>query len=84
MRVLITGTNGFIGSNLKKYFDNPFEMNEDVLVTKEWLDENNPDVVFHVGAGPNPYETEVNYIMKVNFESTQILTYWLQKQKKTI
>ena len=82
MRVLITGTNGFIGSQLKKYFDNPLEMNEDVLVTKEWLDENNPYAVLHVGACSNTLETDVNYIMKVNFESTKILTDWCKANNK--
>jgi nucleoside-diphosphate-sugar epimerase len=82
MRVLITGTNGFIGSQLKKYFDNPLEMNEDVLVTKEWLDENNPYAVLHVGACSNTLETDVNYIMKVNFESTKILTDWCKANNR--
>lgn len=82
MRVLITGTNGFIGGQLKKYFDNPLEMNEDVLVTKEWLDENNPYAVLHVGACSNTLETDVNYIMKVNFESTKILTDWCKANNK--
>lgn len=82
MRVLVTGTNGFIGSQLKKYFDNPLEMNEDVLVTKEWLDENNPYAVLHVGACSNTLETDVNYIMKVNFESTKILTDWCKANNK--
>jgi nucleoside-diphosphate-sugar epimerase len=82
MRVLITGTNGFIGGQLKKYFDNPLEMNEDVLVTKEWLDENNPYAVLHVGACANTLETDVNYIMKVNFESTKILTDWCKANNK--
>jgi len=82
MRVLITGTNGFIGSQLKKYFDNPLEMNEDVLVAKEWLDENNPYAVLHVGACSNTLETDVNYIMKVNFESTKILTDWCKANNK--
>jgi len=84
MRVLITGTNGFIGGQLKKYFDNPLEMNEDVLVTKEWLDENKPDAVFHVGACSNTLETDVNYIMKVNFESTKILTDWCKLNNKPL
>ena len=82
MRVLVTGTNGFIGSQLKKYFDNPLEMNEDVLVTKEWLDENNPYAVLHVGACSNTLETDVNYIMKVNFESTKILTDWCKANNR--
>lgn len=76
MKVLITGTNGFIGGNLKKYFDNPLELNEDTLVTTEWLDEHKPEAVFHVGACSNTLETDVNYIMLVNYESTKIIADW--------
>jgi len=53
-----------------------------VLVTKEWLDENNPYAVLHVGACSNTLETDVNYIMKVNFESTKILTDWCKANNK--
>lgn len=84
MRVLITGTNGFIAGQLKKCFNNPLELNENFHVSLEWLDEKNPDVVFHVGACSNTLETNVNYIMKVNFESTKILTDWCKANKKPI
>lgn len=76
MKVLITGTKGFIGGNLKKYFDSPLELNEDTPVTTEWLDENKPEVVFHVGACSNTLETDVNYIMLTNYESTKIISDW--------
>lgn len=76
MKVLITGTKGFIGGNLKKYFDSPLELNEDTPVTTQWLDENKPEAVFHVGACSNTLETDVNYIMLTNYESTRIISDW--------
>ena len=76
MKVLITGTNGFIGGQLKKHFDNPYELNEDTLVTEQWLNENKPEAVFHVGACSNTMETDVNYIMNVNYESTRLIADW--------
>lgn len=84
MKVLITGTNGFIGGQLRKYFDNPLEINENMLTTTQWLDENKPDAVFHVGACSNTLETDVNYIMHVNFESTKLLTDWCKANNKPI
>ena len=84
MKVLITGTNGFIGGQLKKYFDNPLELNEDSLVTHVWLDEHQPDAVFHVGACSDTLETDVNYIMTVNFESTKIITDWCKLNNKPL
>ena len=76
MSQLITGTKGFIGGNLKKYFDSPLELNEDTPVTREWLDEHKPEAVFHVGACSNTLETDVNYIMRTNYESTKIISDW--------
>jgi nucleoside-diphosphate-sugar epimerase len=84
MKVLITGTNGFIGGNLKMHFDNPLEINEDALATVEWLDKHKPDVVFHVGACSNTLEKDVNYMMTVNFESTKLLTDWCKLNRKPI
>jgi len=76
MNELVTGTKGFIGGTLKKYFDNPLELNEDTPVTREWLDEHKPEAVFHVGACSNTLETDVNYIMLTNYESTKIISDW--------
>lgn len=86
MRVLITGTNGFIGSNLKKHFDNPLEINEDYLLEPNWptifqntLNEYQPEAVFHVGACSNTLEQNVNYMMVLNFQFTKILTDWCKE-----
>ena len=76
MSELITGTKGFIGGSLKKYLTDPLELNEDTPITKQWLDEHKPEAVFHVGACSNTLETDVNYIMLTNYESTRIIADW--------
>lgn len=82
MKIIITGTKGFIGSNLKKELENKFEIieiNEDVFKNTSWRDEVSKhfwlDVaaVFHVGACSNTLETDVNYMMLVNYEFTKYL-----------
>jgi len=86
MKVLITGTNGFIGSNLKKHFDSLIEINEDILNHGAWyislkqkLATEKPEAVFHVGACSNTLEQDVNYMMTRNFEFTKILTDWCKE-----
>lgn len=83
-RILITGTNGFIGSNLKveleRLGNKVYELNEDYFELDSWYSElyvsiNNLeiDVIFHVGACSNTLEQDVNYMMTRNYESTKIL-----------
>lgn len=82
---LVTGTKGFIGKNLVKELQGKFniiELNEDDIFNCEnWYNELNkklthikPDVIFHVGACSDTLETDVNYMMTRNYESTKILT----------
>lgn len=86
-KVLVTGSKGFIGSNLVKelskqnylveeldeeYFQ--FENWEEVLL--EILELKKPEAVFHVGACSNTLESRVNYMMTRNYESTKIITKW--------
>jgi ADP-L-glycero-D-manno-heptose 6-epimerase len=82
-KAFITGTDGFIGKRLKESLKNfqIDEMNEDVFDDYDWTDtirfrlrNFKPDVVFHVGACSNTLETDVNYMMTRNFESTKIIT----------
>lgn len=82
--VLVTGSNGFIGTNLisklrESY--NVFEITEEIFKSVEWLkilfeelDRIKPEAVFHVGAVSNTLENDVNYIMIRNYEFTQKLT----------
>lgn len=86
--ILITGTKGFIGSNLKKALIqyNIIEINEDIFQKEDWnkelfltLSVNKPDVIFHVGACSDTLEQDVNYMMTRNYEFTKILTDWCKE-----
>ena len=93
MKILITGTKGFIGSNLLKNLqknkENIFlEINEDFLISEKWqteifqkLDEFRPEVIYHIGACSDTLETNVQYMMLTNFEFTKCLVDWCQNQK---
>jgi ADP-L-glycero-D-manno-heptose 6-epimerase len=88
MRIVITGTNGFIGKNLLnelKGSNEILEINEDIFDIKDWynevyfkLNDFDPEVIFHVGACSDTLETDVNYMMTINFEFTRRLSEWCQ------
>jgi len=82
--ILITGTYGFIGSQLKQHFlslgYNVHEINEDIFTSEFWFDvlietlyKVQPDAIFHMGACSNTLEQNVNYMMVLNYEFTKIL-----------
>jgi ADP-L-glycero-D-manno-heptose 6-epimerase len=82
-KIIITGTKGFIGSNLKKELEGKYEIieiNEDVFKTINWREEVSKffwlDIsgVFHVGACSDTLETNVNYMMLVNYEFTKFIS----------
>lgn len=78
-KIIITGTKGFIGSNLKKKLESNFqiiEINEDIFENENWkkLVSEQADSIkyfFHVGACSNTLETRVNYMMLLNYEFTK-------------
>lgn len=84
-KILVTGTDGFIGSNLVKELElydkfQIYKINEDIFSKDSWthdllnlLLEIKPTVIFHVGACSDTLEQNVNYMMTRNFESTKIL-----------
>lgn len=82
-RIIITGSQGFIGSNLKKELSPKYEIieiNEDIFEDLKWREEVSKyfwldvEAVFHIGACSNTLEQDVNYIMLVNYEFTKHLT----------
>ena len=84
-KAIITGTKGFIGKNLLRRLQTLnytiIEINQDIFNHDSWtknlteiLTSNSPDVIFHIGACSDTLEQDVNYMMKLNFESTKILT----------
>jgi ADP-L-glycero-D-manno-heptose 6-epimerase len=95
-KVLLTGSKGFIGQNLKvdligQGFD-VIEINEDIFGSKQWktdllleLNRSKPFAIFHVGACSDTLEKDVNYMMILNFEFTKMLVDWsLQNDSKLI
>ncbi len=94
MKILITGSNGFIGRNL--YLElvdkhDILEINEDIFENEKWYDELTtllydfkPDVIFHVGACSDTLETDVNYMMTRNYEFTRRLSEWCKNHCKKL
>jgi ADP-L-glycero-D-manno-heptose 6-epimerase len=84
-KVLITGSQGFIGSRLLSHLSKTneyqiFTLTEDIFNNDTWVDDIKlmllsiqPDVIFHVGACSDTLEQNVNYMMILNFESTKVL-----------
>lgn len=88
MKIVITGTKGFIGKHLLndlKDNNDILEINENIFDSDDWLRDlyNNlnsfgPDVIFHVGACSDTMEYDVNYMMMVNYLFTQKLSDWCE------
>ena len=82
-KIIITGTDGFIGKNMLKACQddfNVYEINEDIFNLPNWGDtlvntikDIEPDGIFHIGACSNTLETDANYMMTRNFEFTRII-----------
>jgi ADP-L-glycero-D-manno-heptose 6-epimerase len=94
MKILITGTDGFIGKNLYnelKEYNDIVTLNEDIFNNDNWiskiqdvLNTHLPDVIYHIGACSDTLETDVNYMMTRNYEATRILADWTEKNNKQI
>lgn len=98
MKVVITGSDGFIGKNLnnecsKRGFDvktielSDFYSNENNDWKKKLLEivsTFSPEVIFHVGACSDTLERKVNFMMELNYESTKVLTDWCVENRRKI
>lgn len=85
-KIIITGSKGFIGSNVFQYFTahgfDVTEINEDIITAnydwgrklREIFAKNVPSCVFHIGACSNTLENDVNYMMVRNYEFTATLS----------
>lgn len=85
IKIIITGSNGFIGGNLINHLISLgefiiHEINEDIFISSTWkkdlekiIIDLKPEFVFHIGACSNTLETDVNYIMVRNVEFTKSL-----------
>ena len=98
MNILLTGSNGFIGSNLKNYYKlkghNVFEINKENgfdLSKNGWtigIPKMNFEMVVHLAQSKHyrDFENNSNDIFRVNIQSTSELLNWakLNKIKKFI
>lgn len=83
--VLITGYRGFIGKNLYKRI-NAIGLDENYNKEEllNFLNTNNPEAIFHVGACSDTLNTDVNHIMEKNYLSTKWIVDWCVKNNKKI
>lgn len=94
-KVIVTGSKGFIGKSLinqlekEGYLVSHFDDN--YFVDTKWgekliklLENFNCDAVFHVGACSDTLETNVDYMMTRNYESTKIITDWCVENNRPI
>lgn len=90
MKVIITGTKGFIGKNLlnsiKELGHDVYEINEDFFSHPNWVNlfsnsikNYKPDVIFHVGACSDTLEKDATYMMTRNYESTKIISNYCKE-----
>ena len=95
IKVLLTGSKGFIGQNLKEELISlnyeVIEINEDIFQSDNWksdllstLIKHNPQGIFHVGACSDTLEKDVNYMMVLNFEFTKVLTDWSKENNSKL
>lgn len=95
-QVLVTGSSGFIGRKLLEMLssmslsaegldDEYFETEDWSLTLRSNLEKVNPETIFHVGACSNTLESDVQYMMTRNYESTKIIVDWcLENGRKLI
>lgn len=86
MKVVVTGHRGFIGSNLISVFDSVIGIEKGYRKKELYntLDNFNPDVVFHVGGCSNTLETDINYILNLNYLNTKWISDWCFSNNKKI
>ena len=96
MKICVTGNKGFIGKSLQT----KLEKREGVVVVpieewifdrepwqprlKEYIEKLNPDAVFHVGACADTINSNLNYMMTRNVESTMIIADWCKENNKPL
>ena len=84
MKILVTGSDGFIGKSLLYHIKVPYTLDvNDFYNDEDWsskleekLNSINPAVILHVGACSDTLEKRVNYMMELNYESTKIISDW--------
>lgn len=87
MRILVTGSNGFIAKRLISKISAEHTVTgidlADFYGAENWrhalatiISTANPDVIFHVGACSDTMEHRVNYMMDLNYEATKLISVY--------
>lgn len=87
MKICVTGNRGFIGRALQLEFQRQgfivlgidtwiFQREVWSEKLKDYLDKINPDVVFHIGACSDTQNQNVEEMMRLNVESTFVVSDW--------
>ena len=95
MKICVTGNRGFIGKALQLELQrqNFIVLGIDTWIfqkgiwrenLKNYLDKINPDVVFHVGACSDTQNQDVEEMMRLNVETTFIVTDWCKSKNVPI
>ena len=94
-KVLVTGSSGFIGTNLSKHLGElgfiVKLLDSDYFKELDWqnsllslLNGFDPKVIFHVGACSNTLELNVQYMMEQNYQSTKLISDWCKDEKRNL
>lgn len=83
-RYLVTGASGFIGSRLRQRLESlgheveTYDLNQDLGETPSLLNFSGLhfDAVFHVGANSSTLASDVQSVMTLNYEFTDLLSSW--------
>lgn len=83
MKLIVTGYRGFIGSNLKRELEKKYDVLgvevEDLPKLDKILNDYEPSAIFHVGACSNTLEQDVEMMMRLNWETTIIISEYCKK-----
>jgi ADP-L-glycero-D-manno-heptose 6-epimerase len=76
--IVITGHKGFVGKNLFKQFTSVIGIDEkyDESYINNFLNIHQPDVVFHIGACSDTLNTDVSYVLELNYLKTKWISDW--------
>ena len=94
-RIIVTGSNGFIGSriieSLSRKGHDLISVDSEIFLDKdikgsllENLEIVDPQVIFHVGACSNTLETNVQEMMLKNYEVTKWIADWCSRRDKAL
>ena len=94
-KVLVTGSSGFIGTNLSKHLGElgfiVKLLDSDYFKELDWqnsllslLNGFDPKVIFNVGACSNTLELNVQYMMEQNYQSTKLISDWCKDEKRNL